>query len=38
MLSLVTPERRVSPKHPLRAAKKLADAVLPEQSPTLRPM
>ena len=38
MLSVVTPERRVPPNHPLRAVKKLADAALVELSPTFNAM
>ena len=38
MLSLVTPEQRVPPNHPLRAVKKLADAALAELSATFEQM
>lgn len=38
MLSLVTPERRVPAKHPLRAVKGLADAALCELSPVFDAM
>ena len=38
MLSVLTPERRVPPSHPLRAVKKLADAALAELSPTFSAM
>jgi transposase len=33
MLSLLTPEKRVPPKHPLRAVKEMVEAVLKELSP-----
>jgi transposase len=38
MLSVLTPERRVPPNHPLRAVKKLAEAALAELSPTFSEM
>ena len=38
MLSVLTPERRVPPNHPLRVVKKLADAALVELSPTFSAM
>lgn len=33
MLSLLTPEKRVPPKHPLRAVKAMAEEALKELSP-----
>lgn len=33
MLSLLTPEKRVPAKHPLRAIKEMAEAALKEMSP-----
>lgn len=33
MLSLLTPEKRVPPKHPLRAVKEMAEAALKQMSP-----
>jgi transposase len=33
MLSLLTPEKRVAPKHPLRIVKEMAEAALKEMSP-----
>lgn len=38
MFSLISPEKRVSPDHPLRPIKRLADAILTELSPTLDAM